>query len=183
MIGSMKYQRRLMWICGIIASGAASTAAVAADITGVVTGVTDGGAFSIGHQSIRIFGIDAPALRQQCRLDAIYAPGPSPCIPCGEAARHFLAELILGKDVVCTDRGTSNDRMVGECTVGKIQIGPYMLSSGQAVVDKEILKAGDRAAYIGAEASAKRAAEGLWSMTFIPPVAWRDHQQRLECER
>jgi endonuclease YncB( thermonuclease family) len=160
-----------------------ATSSTASALTGKVTAIHDGDTFSIGHTKIRVFGIDAPELHQQCRLDAIYNPGPSPCVPCGEQARDKLAGLVLGKEVICIDRGKSYDRIVGECSVGKIQIGPWMLSSGQAVAYTQFLKKGDRAAYIGAEASAKRAAEGLWSETFIPPADWRNHKMRLECER
>lgn len=160
------------------------TAAAAHEVTGKVTAVHDGDTFTInGVTKIRIFGIDAPELKQQCRVDAIPTPGPSPCLPCGQRAREALAALVLGKDVTCTERGRSYDRIVGECTVGKIELGPKMLSSGQAVVYRQFLKKADRATYVGAEASAKRAAEGLWSETFVPPADWRNHKQRLECER
>jgi endonuclease YncB( thermonuclease family) len=159
-------------------------AALATDISGVVTAVHDGDTFTIdGRTKIRVFGIDAPELRQQCRLDAIHRPGPSPCVPCGEHARDALAGLLMGKTVTCVDRGKSYDRAVGECTVGKIEVGLWMLSSGQAFVYRQFLKKGDRSAYNGAEASARRAAEGVWSMTVIPPADWRNHKARLECER
>ena len=77
-------------------------AAPALAITGTVTAVHDGDTFTIdGTTKIRVFGIDAPELRQACRVDAIHAPGPSPCVPCGEDARRALDKLILGK-VTCS---------------------------------------------------------------------------------
>jgi hypothetical protein len=87
---------------------------LAALIVGIVTAVHDGDTFSIGKQRIRVFGIDAPELHQMCaaRADA------SSCAPCGETARRALSAMILGKEVRCTDRGRSYDRVVGECTVG-----------------------------------------------------------------
>lgn len=152
-------------------------------IGGTVTAVHDGDTFSIGHQRIRVFGIDAPELNQQCRADAIHEPGPSPCIPCGHTARDALAGLIMGKEVHCLDRGKSYDRIVGECTVGQVHLGPWMLSNGWAVSYPQFLRSGDRREYLGAENSAKRAGEGIWSTTFIPPSEWRNHKMRLECER
>ncbi len=159
------------------------TSAPADALTGTVTAVHDGDTFTLaGNQRVRVFGIDAPELRQQCRSDAIHTPGPSSCVPCGEDARQALEKLILGKEVICTDRGKSYDRIVGECTVGKIQVGPWMLSHGWAVAYESFLKKADKPAYIGAQSGAKRANEGIWAMTWVPPAQWRK-KARLECER
>lgn len=157
--------------------------AFADTFVGTVTRVHDGDTFSIGKQRIRIFGIDAPELNQQCRADAIYEPGPSPCVACGRSSRDWLAGIILNKEVQCTSRGKSYDRIVAECTVGKIRLGPWMLSNGFAVSYKEFLTRRDLNEYMGAESGAKRGAAGLWSMTFIPPADWRKQKMRLECER
>ncbi len=154
------------------------------ELSGKVTAVHDGDTFTInGTTKIRVFGIDAPELKQQCRADAIHAPGPSPCVPCGESAREALEGLILGKEVRCGNRGQSYDRVVGECTTGKIQVGPWMLTHGHAVEYRQYLRKADRAVYMGAEAGAKRANEGVWAMTVIPPADWRNRKMRLECER
>ncbi len=147
----------------------------AAAVEGTVTAVGDGDTFALGGTTVHVFGIDAPEFAQQCRADAIHAPGPSPCVPCGQRARDVLAGLVLGKTVTCTDRG--------ECTAGKTLVGPFMLTQGQAVADRAVLDVKDKALYIGAEASGKRANAGIWAQTFIPPQAWRERKQRLECER
>ena len=151
--------------------------------TGTVTAVHDGDTLTLdGTTKVRLFGIDAPELKQQCRADAIHSPGPSPCVPCGEASRQALEGLVLGKEVTCIDRGKSYDRIVGECAVGKVQLGPWMLSHGWAVAYESFLRKADKPAYIGAQSGAKRANEGLWAMTWVPPDAWRK-KARLECER
>lgn len=159
------------------------TSSFAADLSGLVTAIHDGDTLTIqGGQRIRLFGIDAPELNQQCRADAIHEPGPSPCVPCGKQAREALQRLVLGKEVICRDRGKSYDRVVGECTVGKIQVGPWMLSHGWAVVYDQFLRKADKPVYLGAQSGAKRANEGIWAMTWVPPAQWRK-RARLECER
>jgi len=155
----------------------------AATLVGIATAVHDGDTFTIGKQKIRVFGIDAPELNQKCRADAILEPGPSPCVPCGKQARGALSRLIQSKELTCTKRGQSYDRMVAECTIGKLNIGLWMLSHGQAVSYPQFLKKRDRNDYLGAEASAKSNGVGLWSETFVPPEDWRRHRARLECER
>ena len=169
------------WIAGL---ALAPSLAMAADVTGVVTAVHDGASFVIdGQTEVKVFGIDAPDLAQRCRADAIYEPGPAPCVPCGEHARRALASLLEGKRVTCKDRGRSGAAITGECTQGKILVGPWMLSQGWAVVFEPPLERGERPVYFGAQNSAKRASAGLWSTTFIPPAAWRDQKQRLACEK
>ena len=152
-------------------------------IAGVVAAVHDGDTFTIGKQKIRVFGIDAPELNQQCGADAVHARGPSPCVPCGHQSRDALSHLIAGKEVTCTKRGQSYDRMVAECRFGELNIGLWMLSHGEAVTYRQFLKKRDRRDYLGAEAAAKGERAGIWSQTFIPPADWRRHKMRLECER
>jgi endonuclease YncB( thermonuclease family) len=175
----MNCSRTLLLFTMLVASPAS-----AAELIGTVTAVHDGDTFTLDNKTkISVFGIDAPELEQQCRADAIRTPEPSPCVPCGHAARDVLAGLILGKEVICKDRGRSDDRVIGECRIGKIEIGLWMLTQGQAVTYSQFLKGADRPVYFGAEASAKRADEGIWAETFIPPADWRNHKMRLECER
>lgn len=153
-------------------------------LAGKVEAVHDGETFSlVGGQKIRIFGVDAPGFRQRCQKNALDASGFSPCIPCGEYARRALEGLILGKEVRCERRGESDGQVVGECAYGRIHVGPWMLTHGHAIVDGEYMRKTDLAAYVGAQMGAKHANEGIWSMTFIPPADWRNHKQRLQCER
>ncbi len=58
-----------------------------------------------------------------------------------------------------------------------------MLTHGRAVVYEQYLRKKDRSVYIGSQSGAKRANEGIWAMTFVPPTDWRNRKQRLECER
>ncbi|MBX7200312.1 MAG: thermonuclease family protein [Rhodospirillaceae bacterium] len=166
-----------------LVAGSAQGTDVAA-FTGKVEVVQDGETFSlVGGQKIRIFGLDAPGLRQRCQQNAVNASRSSPCIPCGQSARRALEDLILGKEVRCERRGESDGQMVGECAYGRVKIGPWMLAHGYGVVDGEYMERRDLKAYVGTQRAAKEANTGLWAMSFIPPADWRNHKQRLECER
>ena len=181
----MKYRHLLLSLvlAGFLPVFSASAAAPSVT-AGKVVAVHDGDTFTLAEgQKIRVFGIDAPELRQLCRADAVHSAGSPSCVPCGDASRKVLEGLILGQVVSCKSRGQSYDRVVGECAVGEIQIGPWMLSHGYAVAYEQFLRKKDRGAYLGAAASAKRAGTGIWAMTFIPPANWRNHKQRLQCER
>ena len=163
--------------------GFAQGTAMAA-ITGKVAVVQDGETFSlVGGQTIRIFGLDAPGLRQRCQQNALHASVVSLCIPCGEGARRALEDLILGKEVQCEPRGENDGQVVGECAYGRVKVGPWMLARGYGVVDGEYMERKDLKAYVGTQRAAKQANAGLWAMSFIPPADWRNHKQRLECER
>jgi endonuclease YncB( thermonuclease family) len=158
-------------------------AAPSRTVSGSVTRVEDGNTFFVGTQRVVLFGAEAPALAQQCRADAIVAPGPSACIPCGQMSRDALAGLLGGKAVHCVARAIVRDGIVGECTAGGIHVGAWMLSNGWAVGDPERLTKADRREYLGAESGAKRANAGLWSTTFIPPATWKGRGLRLACEK
>ena len=157
------------------------TAPVGADqnvLTGVAVKIHDGDTLTLtGGAKIRIFGIDAPELRQRCEKDNV-------CVPCGEQAREVLKELAKG-DLVCEARGKSYDRTVARCTSGGVDIALAMVEAGQAVVYGKYLKKRDpiRAEYLDAEAGAKKSAKGIWGEIFIPPDQWRHRRARLECER
>lgn len=176
---------RLATAAALVALLAGSAQGAApAPLIGKVDVVYDGGTFAlVGGQKVRIFGVTAPGRLQLCQKQAAQRSGVSLCVPCGEGSRRALEGLILGKEVHCERRGESDDEVVGECAYGRIKIGPWMLTRGHAVVDGTLMERKDIKAYVGSHNAAKRAHEGLWATTFIPPADWRNHKQRLECER
>jgi endonuclease YncB( thermonuclease family) len=120
----------------------------------------------------RIFGIDAPELRQSCTE----ANGKSWL--CGRAAKAKLTTLIKGGNVNCEARATDRfGRIVAVCSAeGAPDLGEAMVRDGHAV------DLGGEAAnpYPHAEAVAQTAKRGIWRGTFDRPSDWRQANPRSD---
>lgn len=156
-------------------------------ITGPVTGevtpgqtikgsvrVVDGDSLEIGAARIRLFGIDAPELRQLCRA----ADGSD--VTCGLTARDTLGTLIGGRAVACApaEKTPSYDRTVAICTVADgsraTDLSDAMIRAGYAIE----LTAHSHGRYSAAEREAREARRGLWAGTFERPSEWRQRTAR-----
>jgi endonuclease YncB( thermonuclease family) len=129
--------------------------------------VTDGDSLRRGSQRLRLYGIDAPELGQECLDEARRR------YRCGEEARRLLAELIGERDVACEliekDRYR---RDVARCRVDGIELNREMVWRGWAL-------AYDRHStdYLVAEAAARSAKRGLWRGEFELPEDFRAQQR------
>lgn len=132
-------------------------------IVGQVRHVHDGDTFFIGERKIRLWGMDAPEVKQTCgnARGNRYA--------CGVASRDFLSALTEGIYVSCIQRGTSGNRIVASCEIDGEDIGGSMVRAGHAV---DAPKYSNRA-YSSDENKAKRAGVGLWQGDFVKPWLWR----------
>jgi endonuclease YncB( thermonuclease family) len=121
--------------------------------------VTDGDTIRIGETRIRLKGIDAPEIEQQCsRADRSYA--------CGDTARRALIDLVSGETVRCRAAGRDRyQRILARCTVKGNDIGTRMVESGWA------LSYGRD--YDAEEARAQSRGVGLWQGEFERPQDWR----------
>jgi endonuclease YncB( thermonuclease family) len=126
----------------------------------------DGDTLRAGDGSeYRIFGIDAPELRQTCTE----ANGKS--WACGRAAKARLTTLIKGGNVNCTARNTDRfGRIVAVCSAeGVPDLGDAMVRQGYAI---------DLGGVAGnphhqAEVEAQAGKRGIWRGTFERPSDWR----------
>ncbi len=124
-----------------------------------VPAIIDGDTLDLAGTRIRLEGIDAPELRQQCHRSggAAYA--------CGSAARAALGELIDGRAIRC--KGGRRDRygrLLAACSVSGAEINSMLVEMGWAV------------AYGGYEQEEGRARgrhAGLWDGSFDRPHDWR----------
>jgi endonuclease YncB( thermonuclease family) len=127
----------------------------------------DGDSLRRGDIELRLHGIDAPELHQECqRADgAAYA--------CGREARAQLAKLVAGADLTCivieSDR---YGRQVATCSAGNTDINAEMVQSGWATAYTR-----HGSDYLAEEQSARSAGRGIWQGRFEQPEAWRNRHR------
>ena len=126
--------------------------------------VSDGDSLRSGKLRIRIFGIDAPELKQQCQDQNGFAWA------CGLAARQQLENLLdANKLLHCELRDVDRyGRLVMQCFRGKVDIGAAMVRSGHALAYRSFSQL-----YVAEEQQASLARNGVWQGSFQPPWEWR----------
>lgn len=128
--------------------------------------ISDGDTIRIGSERIRLVGIDAPELHQNCGRKAgePYA--------CGETSKQYLKKLIKGRKVECRwIKRDQYNRILADCSVGDEEsLNRQMVLDGWAVSYSN---------YPNEEADARKNKRGIWASDFERPRAWRDnHMQR-----
>jgi endonuclease YncB( thermonuclease family) len=121
--------------------------------------VNDGDTLTVSGERIRLVGIDAPELDQNCQRDG-------GAYPCGRLSRSALAERIGGRAVTC--RGAERDkydRLLAECSAGGVDLNAAQVRAGWAVA---------YGGYEREEGEARAARAGIWAGSFERPRAWRD---------
>lgn len=127
-------------------------------LTGAVR-LADGDSFELGSQRIRLEGIDAPELHQNCG-----APGNE--WPCGRRAKEALQTIVDSGEVEC--RPVDQDRYgreVAICAASMRDLGRAMVEQGFAVATGS--------AYLKEERAARAAKRGIWAGPFEAPAEWR----------
>jgi endonuclease YncB( thermonuclease family) len=133
-----------------------------AEITGAAR-VVDGDTIWIGKTKIRLHGIDAPEMKQECR-DAAGNPRMA-----GQEATAFLKFLTEGKEVSCSEHGKDKyGRVIGSCEVGGVDINREMVKVGLARAYRQYSER-----YLYEEHGAMRSKAGMWSGACDPPWEWR----------
>ena len=147
--------------------------------------VTDGDTIKINDQKIRLFGIDAPEMKQICtnKFKKNYN--------CGAKSKKALEKAISEEltktknlsvkykknyNVWCKTKGKDRyKRIIGICAVNQISLfhldntlNAWMVSSGNAVAYKRYSKA-----FLKHEDEAKINKRGMWQGEFERPEQWR----------
>ncbi|MFN5085815.1 MAG: thermonuclease family protein [Novosphingobium sp.] len=133
--------------------------------------VVDGDSLSVAGLSVRLFGIDAPELSQQCNRD-------NKSWACGLQAKTQLEALTNGQLVRCERKSMdAYGRAVSVCRVGDLDLGKAMVSRGWAVAFTQY-----STIYEADEAAARNAQLGLWDSKFEVPQAYRERRKTEEVQ-
>lgn len=116
-----------------------------------------------GGEDIRLHGIDAPELNQNCQ------DRDRRSYPCGRRARDHLRKLVGGRDVTCQTRDVDRyGRTVAVCTAGETELNRQMVADGWALAYRQ-----HEHRYVRDEVAAQAARRGIWQGTFEQPELWR----------
>lgn len=126
-------------------------------LSGKVVSVHDGDTITILAEKeqikIRLFGIDAPELKQLF----------------GRKSKEFLTSMIAGQDVEIEQQGNDRyGRVIGIVFLGDRDINKEMVADGYAWAFRKFSKK-----YAPQESEAKFEKRGLWRDNPTPPWEWR----------
>jgi len=128
----------------------------------IVTKISDGDSLRSGKLKIRLHGIDAPELKQQCRTEA----GQN--WACGVAARDALATMVAAP-LHCELRDVDRyGRLVMRCLAAGRDVAEELVSQGLALAYRRYSND-----YVAAEGRASAEARGMWQGVFEAPWDWR----------
>ena len=152
-------------LCLFLLVGLAPALLAGDTYTGKCVGVTDGDTVSVlkagKAAKIRLEGIDCPEMGQDF----------------GTRAKQFTSELVFGKQVQVKEYYPDRyGRMVARVLVGGQDVSRELVRAGLAWHYKRYSK---DPVLAEAEAEARRAEVGLWSMpSAVPPWEWRKSPRR-----
>ncbi|MGL4406723.1 MAG: thermonuclease family protein [Notoacmeibacter sp.] len=119
----------------------------------------DGDSLRLGDEEIRLWGIDAPELQQQCR-------NTQGSFACGREAQKQLKKLITNVNLVCKGLGRDRyDRLLGVCRIGTKDINAEMVRGGFAYA---------YGGYTVEESQARATKAGIWQAENERPKSYRD---------
>jgi len=118
----------------------------------------DGDTLRIGGTRIRLLGLDAVELDQQCRRAGVEWA-------CGRDARLFVADLLRAAATSCASDGSDRyGRVLARCRVNDRDLGDEIVRAGWATADIE---------YAIPLAEARLYRRGIWAGEFDEPAQWR----------
>ena len=139
-----------------------------------VTEINDGNTLEIQETRMRLYGIDAPDLGQECMLNGLP-------YQCGVVAYTHLIDLLAGKGrITCyASKLEGDDRPYAKCglpTANGADIradtpsfNEMMVRAGWALANRSHTND-----YVPAEDEARKEKRGLWAGEFVNPSEWRN---------
>ncbi len=124
--------------------------------------IVDGDTIHIDKIKYRLHGIDAPEMKQLCKIN-------EKRYQCGVRSKEFLVSLIGDKPVRCVHKDVDRyKRIVAECFVNNININKELVKNGWALAYRDYSND-----YVNDENFAKENNLGMWNGTFTEPKKWR----------
>ena len=136
--------------------------------------IVDGDTIYINEYKIRLEGIDAPEMRQQCKkerlkISSIIGFTFYKNYNCGEVSKENLEAKIDRSKIKCISSSKDRyKRYLAECFKDKINLNRWMVRNGFAVAYRRYSKQ-----YISDEEFARENKLGLWRGKFLKPEKWR----------
>ena len=136
--------------------------------------IIDGDTVHINSKKIRLKGIDAPEMRQQCKkvffeISVIVGFNIKKDYSCGVVSKDKLKDKINESQIKCISSGRDRyKRYLATCYKDKINLNKWMVRNGLAVAYKRYSKD-----YLRDEVYAKENKLGLWRGSFVRPEKWR----------
>ena len=147
--------------------------ALADDIYGIPK-IIDGDTVYIDKYKIRLEGIDAPEIKQQCQKESLKI---SSIIGftfyknyyCGKFSKEKLIAKINGSKINCTLSSKDRyERYIATCFKDEINLNQWLVRNGYAIAYRRYSKK-----YVSDEDFAKKNKLGLWRGKFLNPEKWR----------
>ena len=146
---------------------------IAGEIYGVPK-IIDGDTVHINNYKLRLEGIDAPEMRQQCKkeflkISSIIGFTFYKDYSCGKVSKEKLISKISGIEIKCIF--TTKDRYkryIATCYKEKTNLNQWMVRNGYAIAYRRYSKK-----YVPDEDFAKENKLGLWQGKFMNPEKWR----------
>ena len=136
--------------------------------------IIDGDTVHINNKKIRLEGIDAPEIKQQCKRNFLQISifigfQFSKNYPCGVTSKTKLINKIDNSKIKCISSSKDRyKRYLATCYKDKINLNKWMVRNGYAVAYKRYSKD-----YIKDEEFAKENKRGMWDGSFTMPEKWR----------
>ena len=136
--------------------------------------IIDADTLVLNGVKVRLNGIDAPEMGQNCEDINLKM------YDCGVSSKRALQNFIqMRPDEIVQCQYIGKDaygRMIGDCSIGKININMWLVENGWALAYRKYSKK-----YVENENSAKHNLAGIWSGKFVEPWKWR-RGERLPSE-
>ena len=146
---------------------------IAEEISGIPK-VVDGDTVHIDNYKLRLEGIDAPEMRQQCKKESFkisFFIGLTfyKDYSCGRVSKEKLITKIDTTEIKCISSSKDRyKRYIATCYKGKTNLNQWMVRNGYAIAYRRYSKK-----YIPDEDFAKENKLGLWQGKFMSPEKWR----------